>query len=396
MTPAARTQAAIDLVDAILDAARSGGAAGDQVAKRFFAARRYAGSKDRRAIRTLAYDAVRRFGEPPVDARAAMVALADADPLLAATFDGAPYGPAPIAPDEPRAVPAVAPAWLLDALAAAGLDAGEAAALLDRAPFDVRVNRLRTNRDAVLTEIGGEGVPDLPDAIRLSPDTPIARDGILHDGRGEVQDVGSQIVSLATCAEPGGFAIDLCAGGGGKTLAIAAQMEGRGRILATDTDRARLSRLAPRAARAGVTIAEPRLLDPDKEAAMLADVAGQADWVMVDAPCSGTGTWRRNPEARWRLTPDRLARVVRTQARLLDVAAGLTNPAGTITYVVCSLLDDEGAGQVAGFLDRRPDWQALPLALPRGRVHGPGMRLTPAHDSTDGFFVARLGRRQAA
>ncbi len=392
MTPAARTQAAIDLVDAILDAARSGGAAGDQVAKRFFAARRYAGSKDRRAIRTLAYDAVRRFGEPPVNARAAIVTLADADPALAETFDGSTYGPPAIDAAEARAQEAFAPAWLVDALRSAGLDDAEFAALLDRAPLDIRVNRLRTDRDAVIGEIGGEPAPDLPDAIRLPADTPVDRSEPMRDGRGEVQDIGSQIVSLAVAAEPDGFAIDLCAGGGGKTLAIAAQMDGRGRILATDTDRGRLSRLGPRAARAGVTIAETRLLDPGKEAAMLDDVAGQADWVMVDAPCSGTGTWRRNPEARWRLTPDRLDRLAATQARLLDVAADLTGPTGTITYVVCSLLDAEGAGQVAAFLSRHPGWHALPLALPRGRVHGSGMRLTPASDSTDGFFVARLGR----
>lgn len=391
MTPAARTQATIDLVDAILDAARTGGAAGDQVAKRFFAARRYAGSKDRRAIRRLAYDAVRRFGAVPLNARATIVALADDDADLAATFDGSSYGPAPIAPDEPRAETSYAPAWLVDALHGAGLDDTDLAALLERAPLDIRVNRLRTDRESLLAELGGEPAPDLPDAIRLPADT-LPDSDALRDGRAEVQDFGSQIVSLAACAEPGGFAIDLCAGGGGKTLAIAAQMTGQGRILATDTDRPRLSRLAPRAARAGVTIAEPRLLDPGKEAAMLADVAGQADWVIVDAPCSGTGTWRRNPEARWRLTPDRLHRVVATQARLLDVAAGLTSPTGTITYVVCSLLDAEGAGQVDAFLTRNPVWRALPLALPRGHVHGSGMRLTPASDSTDGFFVARLGR----
>ncbi len=391
MTPAARTQAAIDLVDAILDAARTGGAAGDQVAKRFFAARRYAGSKDRRAIRTLAYDAVRRFGAVPVNARAAIVTLAESDQDLAATFDGSSYGPAPIAAEEPRAEPAYAPAWLADALRNSGLNDADLAALLERAPLDIRVNRLRTDRDTLLDELGGELATDLPDAIRLPADTLPASEA-LRDGRAEVQDFGSQIVALAACAEPGGFAIDLCAGGGGKTLAIAAQMAGEGRILATDTDRPRLSRLAPRAARAGVSIAEPRLLDPGKETAMLADVAGQADWVMVDAPCSGTGTWRRNPEARWRLTPERLDRVVATQKRLLDIAAGLTSPTGTITYVVCSLLDAEGAGQVDGFLKRNPEWRALPLALPRGRVHGPGMRLTPASDSTDGFFVARLGR----
>lgn len=392
MNPAARTQAAIDLVDAIIDAAKSGGAAADQVAKRFFAARRYAGSKDRRAIRTLAYDAVRRFGPVPVSARAAIVAMADADAALAATFDGSSYGPAPIAADEPRAETGLAPAWLVDAFRSSELGDADLAALLERAPLDIRVNRLRTDRDAVLAELGGEPAADLPDAIRLPAEAPLDQDGVLQDGRAEVQDFGSQIVSLAVGATPDGFAIDLCAGGGGKTLAIAAQMAGRGRILATDTDRPRLSRLAPRAARAGVTIAEPRLLDPGKEAAMLSDVASQADWVMVDAPCSGTGTWRRNPEARWRLTPDRLDRVVATQARLLDVAAGLTSPTGTITYVVCSLLDAEGRGQVDAFLSRHPDWRALPLALPRGRVHGRGMRLTPASDSTDGFFVARLGR----
>ncbi|MDJ0277114.1 RsmB/NOP family class I SAM-dependent RNA methyltransferase [Sphingomonas sp. 2R-10] len=391
MNPAARTQAAIDLVDAILDGARTGGAAADQIAKRFFAARRYAGSKDRRAIRTLAYEAVRRFGPVPATARSAIVALADADADLAATFDGSSYGPAPILADEPRAEPGLAPAWLVEAFHASGLDDGELAALLDRAPLDLRVNPLRADRAAVLAELGGDPAPDLPDAIRLPADT-LPDSEVLRDGRAEVQDFGSQIVSLATCAEPGGFAVDLCAGGGGKTLAIAAQMAGEGRILATDTDRPRLSRLAPRAARAGVTIAEPRLLDPGKESAMLADVAGQADWVMVDAPCSGTGTWRRNPEARWRLTPDRLDRVVATQARLLDIAAGLTSATGTITYVVCSLLDAEGREQVDAFLARNAGWHALPLALPRGRVHGPGMRLTPASDSTDGFFVARLGR----
>lgn len=393
MTPAARTQAAIDLVDAILDAARTGGAAGDQIAKRFFAARRYAGSKDRRAIRTLAYDAVRRFGALPIDGRSTIVAMADADPALAATFDGSPYGPVPIIPDEPRAVTAAAPGWLRDALASSGIDDDELSALLARAPLDLRTNPLRATRAAVIDELGGEAIDDLPDAIRMPADTAIEGSDAFHNGQVEVQDLGSQIVSLAMAAEPGGFAIDLCAGGGGKTLAIAAQMKDDGRILATDTDRSRLSRLVPRAARAGVAIAETRLLDPGKEREMLADVAGTANWVMVDAPCSGTGTWRRNPEARWRLTPERLDRLTATQARLLDVAADLTAADGTITYVVCSLLDVEGAGQVDAFLDRHRDWHALPLALPRGSVHGRGMRLTPARHATDGFFVARLARR---
>jgi 16S rRNA (cytosine967-C5)-methyltransferase len=122
----------------------------------------------------------------------------------------------------------------------------------------------------------------------------------------------------------------------------------------------------------------------------LTDLAAAADLVVVDAPCSGTGTWRRNPEARWRLTPDRLARVVALQSRLLDVAARLVKPGGTLVHIVCSLLDEEGTGQAEAFLSRHPGWRAEPIALAAGTAHGPGLRLTPSHDGTDGFFVARL------
>ena len=186
--------------------------------------------------------------------------------------------------------------------------------------------------------------------------------------------------------------IDLCAGAGGKTLALAAAMADRGLLLACDSDRGRLSRLAPRADRAGVSIVETRLLDPGKEAAALSDWQARVDVVLIDAPCSGTGTWRRNPEARWRLTPDRLDRLVATQARLLRIGAALVKPGGALVHIVCSLLDEEGQGQVAAFLADHPDWQAEPLSLATGITHGAGVRLTPAADGTDGFFVARLVR----
>lgn len=389
MTPEARTQAAIDLLDAIIAAARDGGAAADVLIARYFAERRYAGSKDRRAVRALVYDAIRLIGERPETGRAAMVTLADHRPEIAGTFVGGRFGPEPIDPGEPRATPGSAPRWLSDALAASGLADAEQAALLERAPLDLRANTLKTTRDALLPELSGaEPVGALPDALRLPPDSRIEGHPALSDGRAEVQDAGSQIVAAAAGAAPGMTVVDLCAGGGGKTLALAAAMADRGRIIAADIDRARLQRLPPRAARAGVTIAETLLLDPGREADRLAGIA--ADVVLIDAPCSGTGTWRRNPEARWRLTPDRLARLVETQARLLDLAAGITRPGGTITYIVCSLLDAEGAGQVAGFLSRHPAWAAAPLALAAGRSHGAGVRLTPAHDATDGFFVARL------
>ena len=206
----------------------------------------------------------------------------------------------------------------------------------------------------------------------------------------EVQDEGSQIVGLALDAQPGQRIVDLCAGAGGKTLALAAAMANDGRILACDTDRARLQRLAPRAERAGVNIVESRLLDPMQEADALADWRGSADGVLVDAPCSGTGTWRRNPEARWRLTPQRLDRLTATQARILDIAARLVRPGGALVHIVCSLLDAEGTGQVDAFLKRHPGWTVDRLDLPAGTPHGQGVRLDPASHGTDGFFVARL------
>jgi len=393
MTPAARTQAAIELLDQIIVAARDGGASADVLIQRGFAARRYAGSKDRRAIRGLVYDAIRLCGERPESGRAALLALAAADPELAATFDGSPYGPVPIAAGEAAAQAGVAPAWLIDAFAASGIGMDQAAALLDRAPLDLRVNTLKANvaqiRAALPDALPVDGVDT---ALRFPSDTPVEKTQPYLDGWIEVQDAGSQTVTLAAGAQPGARVVDLCAGGGGKTLALAAAMENRGELLASDSDRPRLSRLLPRAERAGVSIVETRLLNPGREGEPLADWTGTADVVLIDAPCSGTGTWRRNPEARWRLTPARLAKLVEIQARLLDVGAALVKPGGTLIHIVCSLLDAEGADQAEAFLARQPGWSAAPLALPLGTPHGPGMRLTPLSHSTDGFFVAKLVR----
>jgi 16S rRNA (cytosine967-C5)-methyltransferase len=169
-------------------------------------------------------------------------------------------------------------------------------------------------------------------------------------------------------------------------------MDNRGTLLACDTDRQRLARLGPRAARAGAGMIETRLLDPGKELEALADFAGRADMVLVDAPCSGTGTWRRNPEARWRLTPARLARYAEVQERLMEIAAELVRPGGRLVYVTCSLLDAEGAVRVDRFLAGRGEWAAEPVSLPLGRPRGKGWRLSPFHDGTDGFFIASLSR----
>ena len=381
MTPQARAQAAIDILDEVVRAARDAGAAADTIVQRYFKTRRYAGSKDRRAVRELVYAAIRRAGERPESGRAALVGLASERPELAAAFDGVNHGPAPIAADEPHAPAAEMPAWLADRLTGLGL--------ADRAPLDLRVNRLKAVRADVVIE-GAEPTPHAPDGLRLPEGTQVEALPDWAAGAIEVQDEGSQLVTLACAAKPGMTVIDLCAGAGGKTLGLAAAMEDRGRIVASDTDRARLSRLMPRAERAGVTIVEPVLLDGNREAEALADHAAASDLVVIDAPCSGTGTWRRNPEARWRLTPARIGRLVDLQARLLDVGAGLVKPGGTLVHIVCSLLDEEGPGQVVAFLARHPGWVAEPILLPAGRTHGPGLRLTPIDDGTDGFFVARL------
>jgi 16S rRNA (cytosine967-C5)-methyltransferase len=152
-----------------------------------------------------------------------------------------------------------------------------------------------------------------------------------------------------------------------------------------------LSKLAPRAARAGAAI-ETRLLDGGREAEQLSDLEGRCDVVLVDAPCSGSGTWRRSPEGRWRLTPDRLAHLARLQSHLLDLAAPLVKPGGALVYATCSILSAEGADQATAFLGRRSSWIAQDVPFIGGRRDGPGMLLTPAHDATDGFFVARFGR----
>lgn len=389
MTPAARVQAAIDLLDLIIGAARDGGPAADTLIARYFKERRYAGSRDRRAVRDLVYDAIRRAAERPENGRAAMVGLAREQAELAALFDGSTHGPAPIEDAEPGAVRGDVPAWLAPLFAAPV----EQDALLGRAPVDLRVNRLLTDRAQVVPLLPeAVALPGLPDALRLPEGAPVEQSEAWKGGLVEVQDAGSQLIAAGCAAEPGMTVIDLCAGAGGKTLALAAAMEGKGNLIAADTIRSRIARLSPRAERARAGFIQTLLLDQGHEARALADLAGQADVVLVDAPCSGTGTWRRNPEARWRLTPARLDRLVAEQARILDFAAPLLAAGGALVYATCALTDREGRDQVDAFLTRHAGWEAERLTLSLGRPHGAGILLTPGHDGTDGFFFARLRR----
>ncbi|MFL6843318.1 MAG: RsmB/NOP family class I SAM-dependent RNA methyltransferase [Allosphingosinicella sp.] len=384
MTPAARVQAAIELIDEIAAAARGGGAAADTLIARYFKTRRYAGSKDRRAVRELVYEAIRAWPEPPPSGRAAMLAAAGA------LFDGSPHGPVPPSAGEEPALPPgyPVPKWLSPRFDPV-ISPADLRSLLTRAPVDLRFNRLRGGRDEALAAFP-EAVPTplSPLGLRLPEATQIEATDAWAAGLVEVQDEGSQLLALAGSAAPGETVIDLCAGAGGKTLALAAEMANSGRLVASDTDRARLSRMGPRLARAGATVVEPRLLDPGRERERLSDLAGTADLVLVDAPCSGTGTWRRNPELRWRLSPEGLARYTALQARLLDLAVELVRPGGRLVYAVCSLLAEEGRDQAEG-VDRRSAMVSEDLPIEGGRPAGAGRILTPANEGTDGFFVAR-------
>ncbi|HEV2078609.1 MAG TPA: RsmB/NOP family class I SAM-dependent RNA methyltransferase [Allosphingosinicella sp.] len=389
MTPAARVQAAIELLDGVIEAAVNAGPAADTIIARYFKSRRYAGSKDRRAVRELVYAAIRRSGEHPSSGRAAMLGLAQDQPELIEHFDGSAHGPAAVAQGEHAACASPAPPWLsgrFDPL----VDEDELKALLKRAPLDLRVNCLKASVRGVMEELP-EAVPTplSPIGLRVPDGARIEEHRLWQAGAIEVQDEGSQLLSLSCKAQPGMTVVDLCAGAGGKTLALAAEMANGGTIIASDTDRGRLSRMTPRLQRAGVSIVEPRLLDPGSEMNALSGLRATADLVLVDAPCSGTGTWRRNPETRWRLNPERLERLVRLQSHLLDLAAELVRPGGAVVYAVCSLLAEEGRLQSEAFGERRSAFVSEPPDIRGGRRSGPGHLLTPGHDGTDGFFVAR-------
>jgi 16S rRNA (cytosine967-C5)-methyltransferase len=407
MTPAARVQASIEILDQVIASARDEGPPADTIVERYFKTRRYAGSKDRRAVRELVYLAIRAYGEPPASGRTAFVGLSKypeyAEGLarrsagvvvgdLGACFDGSPHGPVKLGESEHWLRPMPLAGWATgQVLPTLNDSSDEAMALLDRAPLDLRVNVGRTGREEMAVEFEGvTPTPISPWGLRLPADTRVDNHPAYQEGLIEIQDEGSQLIALACQPQDGLRILDLCAGAGGKSLALAAAAP-VAEIVATDTNRQRLAQLPPRAERAGATIVT-RLLDGGRESSQLADLEGQCDIVLVDAPCSGSGTWRRNPEGRWRLTAERLDRLVRLQARLLDIAAPLVRPGGALVYATCSLIRAEGADQARNFLGRRSSWIVQDVPFDGGRADGPGRLLTPAHDATDGFFVARLVR----
>jgi 16S rRNA (cytosine967-C5)-methyltransferase len=425
MRPEARLQAAID----VLGLWAVGSAPADEVLAAWGRAHRFAGAKDRAAIAARVYAVFRHYGSllwrMGNDAPRTLVLGSLAEEGLGveaieALFSGAGYGPPPLSVDErarleasPGTPPPWAqgnyPQWLEHHLREAfGSDfEAEIAALNARAPLDLRVNSLKATREEVLSALIDEGLPAepcpfAPLGVRLPAGTPVTGLGLYRVGLIEVQDEGSQIASLLCGATPGMCVIDLAAGAGGKTLALAAAMADRGLILACDIEAKRLYELSRRAKRAGVHIVERCLLhdltgDDDVEP-KLARFEGRADLVVVDAPCSGTGAWRRAPDAKWRLSDEKLFAYEAAQRRLLARAAGLLRPGGRLCYITCSVLKSENEAPVEAFLRACPHFRLIPpqkLLQSAGlslvaQMSPSGLRLSPARHGTDGFFVACL------
>lgn len=307
----------------------------------------------------------------------------------------------------PPAVRLSLPDWLFETLVAdRGAQATEsiAQALLRPAPLDLRVNTLKTDLPGALAALSADGVQatawaGVPDALRLAGKPALERSQAFLDGLVEVQDGGSQVLTRLLAPRRGQTLVDFCAGAGGKTLALAAQLRGSGQVFACDISASRLQRLRPRLARAGATNVQPMHIDSERDP-KLRRLAARADAVLVDAPCSGTGTLRRNPDLKWRLQPEEIARLQQTQKAILEAAAALVKPGGVLVYATCSLLPAENAEVAAAFEAAHPDWQADPVqpvlarqAIQAGRVDDPQaspfLTLRPDRDDCDGFFAAR-------
>jgi 16S rRNA (cytosine967-C5)-methyltransferase len=434
MTPPAQLAAAIELSTLVAQA----GLPADKTTADYFRARRYIGAKDRRAIAALVYEVLRRRAaldwwlqrlkasavEPARGRIIAALVLIEGWRATRITeqFDGAPRHPAPLDaaerallralrnhsldhPQQPDWVRFELPEWLFAKLATvfgARLEL-ELAALMAEASFDLRVNGLKATREEAQAALAAEGIEAVPTplsplGLRLTRRLAIGGSKAFRAGLVEVQDEGSQLAALLAGAEPGMRVCDFCSGAGGKALALAAAMRNQGQIYALEVSKPRMARAAVRLVRAGVHNVTRRLLDGHRDP-WIKRHKQSFDRVLVDAPCSGSGTWRRNPDARWRLTPKDLAELVALQREILGSAARLVRPGGRLIYVTCSLLAEENEAQAALFLHENAEFRAFPLeeAWTNGvggpyPAEGATLTLTPARHGTDGFFVAAFER----
>lgn len=442
MTPGARVQTAIDLFHRI-ETAR---VPVDVVVDGFFRGKRFVGAKDRRAIterifgglrrrarldwwigRALGTTAVPMTGERVARARAiADLMLCERIPgdELSALFNGSRHCPNPLSGEETALVATLdgqvldhpeMPLWVaheypgfLDS-ALKGLWGDDLARQMNGlnapATLDLRINTLKTKRDQARAALIAEGIeseptPHSPIGLRATRRLRLGGIDAFRSGLVEVQDEGSQLVALLVDARPSMAVVDYCAGAGGKALALAAGMNNSGTIIACDVSDKRLERITERVQRAGVRNIDFRVLDPDRGAGLT--LKQPADRVLLDVPCSGSGTWRRNPAAKWLLTPGGLERLMLRQRQILSAARRLVRPGGRIVYATCSVLPGENEEPVAAFLEAAPEFRLLPIPEVWKTVLGtacptnnPYLRLTPADHGTDGFFVAVLERKGA-
>jgi 16S rRNA (cytosine967-C5)-methyltransferase len=390
---------------------------------------RYAGAKDRAFVSGLVLDVLRRrrslgwrMGEESDRARtlAALRFVWDWPVERLEAAAGEDHGPGSLTEAERRRLAAPLPLegapapvlgdypdWLELAMARVFGEArvAEGQALATRAPVDLRVNRLKSDSAHVLKALapfGPEALEFPPNAVRIRPPAaseraaPVEAAPAFEKGWFEVQDAGSQIAAAAAGEVAGRQVLDFCAGGGGKTLALAALMGATGQLYAYDSDARRLPDTVRRAGRAGVRNLQVRSpIDPGA----LAGLEERMDLVFVDSPCTGSGTWRRNPDAKWRLTAEQLGRRIGEQDAVLAAAAAFVKPGGRLIYVTCSLFAEENEDRVGAFLASRPGFALEPVEVAgAGRWRTPDgfLRLTPRTAATDGFFVATLRREPSA
>ena len=432
MTPGAQVAAAIEILSAI----EAGDRPADDVAADYFRRRRYIGATDRATVSGHVYAVLRHraaldwwTAKHGIEAGPRSRVLASLELLegwrpetVERCCDGDRFRPSPLSraerrlvddlatrtlrhPGMPRAVANGLPEWLeprLEAVFGGGLER-EMAALNAPAPTDLRVNLLKVDRESASRALAAEGVaaeptPLSPVGLRLRRRAPLGNLAAFKEGLVEVQDESSQLAALLADARPGMRVVDFCAGAGGKTLALAAGMANRGKLVACEVSAWRLERSARRLRRAGASNVERRPLSDERDK-WVKHHKGSFDRVFVDVPCLGTGTWRRNPDAKWRSRPEDLADLVIRQQQILRSAARLVRPGGRLIYATCSLLREEDEDQAEAFLAAEPDFALLPAARAWAETIGgnsPGgeryLRLTPARHGTDGFFVAIFER----
>ena len=431
MTPAGRLAAAIEILESLTLSKRPA----DQVASAYFKNRRYIGSKDRRAIQDTVWRVLRRQARldwlldsvktNPIDARARVLAdlvVENGSIPDAELFQGPHAATPPDAIDRRMLerlhkqslfhrdmhawVKGEYPEWLEEKLVLAFGDdlLRQMAAMRDEAPMDLRVNTLKATRDQAIAALAADGIkatptPLSPLGLRLDRRAAMVQVQAWRNGLVEVQDEGSQLVALVADVHPSQSVVDYCAGAGGKTLALAAAMNNSGRLVACDVAEWRVDRAQERLRRAGVHNVTRRVISGAGDK-WIKRSAGSFDRVLVDAPCSGTGTWRRNPDAKWSMTQLDLDEVTASQQVILQSASRLVKPGGRLLYATCSVMNQENEDQVQAFLGANPDFRLIPVADVWGHgpcpVQTPWLRLSPLSHGTDGFFAAVMERAATA